>query len=215
MTLVLPATSSPPAEFLDRPSAAIMSRGRHVGMLYRLDNEDVKLIHLAGHNELRTDTEWDEDLHWAHLADLEPEDIDSLSAYLELVAKLNPETPYGLSDHGVSFDRDTGTLVRDREAAGLTCATFILAVLKAQQFEPVLKDGWPVGREDDRKFQKVIVDYFRKNDDYERANAVEADVGCARFTPKEVTGCCVEPSWPHSWKVAEKLAQQVANDMGD
>lgn len=213
--LVASIRSCSPEEHLRAPSAAIMSAGAHVGILYRLDDEPVQLLHLAWHFRLQNDTDLPEDLHWGHLADLslddEPENISSLTAYLGLIAAENPNVPYGLSDHGVEFTPD-GKIVWDGEGGGLTCATFVLAVLRAQGFEPLDQSTWGDADLEDIEFQECVVKALA-NRDAVRAEAVAEDIGCVRFTPKQVVGCCVQSKWPHNWEAAKHLSVLISNDL--
>ncbi|MFN3932792.1 MAG: hypothetical protein ACK4JY_13730 [Brevundimonas sp.] len=192
---------------------AIMANGRHAGLLFRVDGGGVKLLHLSGHYRLRIEDAFPEDLFWAEIAEIEPENLASLTAYINAVATNMPKTPYGLSDVGIEFERATGHLVITRNASGLTCATFILAILRAQQMEPLDRNGWPIGRAEDIAFQQSVVEALRHASYDVRADEIEKDVGLARFRPSEVVGASAVAGWSHNASSARVLAAQVLADM--
>ena len=202
-----------PNHQLKKPSVAIMAEGRHAGLLFRVDGGPVMLLHLAGHYRLRSEVVDPNGLFWAEIAELEPENLSSLTAYINAVATNLPKTPYGLSDVGIEFDKSTGDLIVTTQSSGLTCATFILAVLRAQQMEPLDRHGWPKGRPEDIEFQKSVVTALRGSIYSARADEIENDVGHARFRPSEVVGASAVPGWSHNSIDAQVLAMQVLADM--
>ena len=201
-----------PFEQVNRVGVAIMRHagGLHCAFLCRPDDENPMLVHLAWHHELRRDAPDDRYL-WADFAELEFEDRRALVAYLSLIDATG-DLPYGLNSEGISFDPNTGRLQPHPEGRGMTCATFILSVLRAFDHDVVDADTWVIGRPGDAEWQALIVGSLSQNYP-EQAAAVAGDLGCVRFRPDEVVGSAARPGWPHDMAGAEALGAEVLSEL--
>lgn len=93
--------------------------------------------------------------------------------------------PYAVNyfPYNVYFDSD-GLFVEDVPGAGLTCATFILELMKNMSHDLIVADDWPVRSEDDgwRDFILGHLVKMLKGEDY----AVQVANKTARYRPEEV-----------------------------
>jgi hypothetical protein len=81
---------------------------------------------------------------------------------------------------------------------GLTCATFILAVLRGHGLLPVDETTW-LPRAEDVDWQTAIIeDLEASGAEQDHIEAVRNDIGAKRFRPAEVVGAVIEADshWP-------------------
>ncbi|KQM99256.1 hypothetical protein ASE85_11155 [Sphingobium sp. Leaf26] len=195
--------------------------GRHAGFLYRRDDGSVRVLHLAFHHSLRDDQadQWDAtirarfgaDLRWADLG-LPDDSRVVFAAHLSQLLLGNPQIPYGLDAGGTAFTPD-GRFVRGPVGKGLTCATFIAAVL-AGYGHPVVMDNWQP-RPEDQAWGEQILAMLEGRASQEHIDAVRADIGASRYRPEEVVGAAVSPlpEWPLSFPDAIALAEQIVQEL--
>ncbi|MGA2292624.1 hypothetical protein, partial [Bradyrhizobium sp.] len=97
---------------------------------------------------------------------------------------------------------------------GLTCATYIVAILKSLGFPLLLEDSWPIDRADDQLWQRAIIEELRKSGAEEDYIAVaQNDVGAKRYRPAEVVGSATNAAWPVVFSDATALAAAVLADV--
>jgi hypothetical protein len=138
-----------------------------------------------------------------------------LAAFASTVKRNEHSIPYGLDSQGSCFDRATGDFIPPPIGKGLTCATFILAVLRSLAFAPALEESWPV-REDDEEFgRQTVADLEEDQADPEHVTAVRRDICAQRFRPEEVVAATIHPSgeWPVGFAPAAALAQEILGDL--
>jgi hypothetical protein len=104
--------------------------------------------------------------------------------------------PYGITVDGIDFGSD-GSMLKEEEHAGLTCATFVLRILHSQGYEIIDIQNW-TERADDEAWQAQILDYLsavapKKFIDFQRTQ-----VGALRFRPEEVTVAAASEDIPMS-----------------
>lgn len=187
----------------------VASEQRHCGFLYRFDG-DLRFLHLAWHHELRDEAP--SDLAWGTLA-LDSENGQLLGVFLSRVAKQGKAIPYGLDAAGAVFDPDTGEFLPPPLGKGLTCATFITAILGSLGFRLIDLVGWE-DRTDDQKFQSMIVETLKSTGAGEdHVEGAARDIGVARQRPEEVTGAATDTPWPVGFARAEDLGKEVLEDL--
>ncbi|WP_144435578.1 hypothetical protein [Roseovarius atlanticus] len=185
----------------------------HCGLLYRLDDGEVRMLHLAFHFDLRDD-EWRPDYCCAPVG-FELENQLVVAAFANAVANAEPNVPYGFDANGMVFDRSSGELLEAPAGKGLTCATFVLALLRTLGFEPLDEASWPV-RDDDEEWQAKILELMKANDANEdHIEAVTRNGQSKRFRPEEVVGASITDSdeWSIEFDKAQEIAQKVLEDI--
>ena len=186
---------------------------RHCGIIYRLDSNTVKILHLAFHYDLRNH-DYLGDYHWT-ATDLSTENQKFLAAYSLLVSAVAPQIPYGFDANGVIFDAVTGEIAPIPPGKGLTCSTFVLALLRTYGFLPVDADTWPERTEDEVWKEKIIGWMRQKGASDDHIAAVVANKRSIRVRPEEVTGAMSENSslWSVEFARAIELAVQVLDEL--
>jgi hypothetical protein len=135
-----------------------------------------------------------------------------IAARCAVIADELPAIPYALDRAGITFD-DHGRLCNAAVGKGLTCATFILAVLDSLEIRLLSEHEWPEGS--DVGWQHAILakmfDGLRAL--LPRAQKAFLDVGVRRFQPSEVVGASNNSSFPVSYKRARELATIVDREL--
>jgi hypothetical protein len=196
-----------------KSSAPARPVGRHCGFLYRLDTGAPRLLHFAWHYTLRDDEPSSAYL-WADIG-LDELNAKFLAAFTSLLKRNEHSIPYGLDSGGSCFDSATGEFIRPPIGKGLTCSTFILAVLRSLGFALLLEESWPE-REDDEEFgRQIVADLLENGADPGHVAAVGNDIRAKRFRPEEVVGGTISPSgrWPVLFEAAAALAEDILADL--
>lgn len=218
--MIVCTSASRSFQLVEKVGVAIMNAGGgqlHSAFLFRIDQEPAHLLHLAWHHVLCCAPEGqhsgpDERYMWANLAELDAENRRVLAGFLSTLGTLKPPVPYGFRSEGIDFDMATGKLRPHPEGRGVTCATFLLTILKIFGFFPINEETWPTNRPGDADWQQQIVDLLRVIAP-EHAEAVRNDLTCARFRPEEVVGAVATAGWPHNFAEALVAGTDVLSDM--
>jgi hypothetical protein len=93
---------------------------------------------------------------------------------------------------------------------GLTCATFVLAVLRATGIELLDLAGW-LPREDDLVRHGELLALLRGDQRVaeEHVDAVAGEVNCIRYRPEEVVGAASYEDLPVAFANAQEAAAQI------
>ncbi len=184
---------------------------QHIGLLYLDMSENVQLLHLAWHHDLRKEPPSDKYL--SQKISLDKINMIHLATICELIYESNKEgIPYGLCIEGTGFAKD-GTFLPEEHGAGLTCATFVIQVFHSQCFMIIDLNAWK-HRVPDKVWQEQIVQNLQlsgasqKHTDYQRKKIQE---GAARFKPEEVAVAAVMPDPPYGAEEVKAPAAQLLN----
>lgn len=142
------------------------ARQRHVGVLCNQGKNDIpSVIHLAFHFSLRLDPPDSAEQFWVDCDDAFGEEERAFfSSWLMKVWEKNQ----GVIPYGLNYSNDVSLFGEDARysdvsiGAGLTCATFVLSVLKSVGFPVVDIDTWTV-RSDDVVWQNKILSYLERD----------------------------------------------------
>ncbi len=181
----------------DPPLAVIVcrtDRGTHTGLLYFADDEhDRVILHLAFHRILQQERlDGDPPLWkpavWATPA-IDREMSEAVAALCRLVHRVNGDDglPYSLKYIDQKFHIGTGMLELGPDSAGLTCASFVLALLNTYSVRLLRQEEWQL-RPGDEEWQAAIIRFAQQN---KRASpqhiaAMKREIGCARFRPTDI-----------------------------
>ena len=159
-----------------------------------LDEGAARLIHFAWHRDLRDD-EPDNTYLWADIG-LDTANARYLAAFAANLKRNQVNIFYGLDQAGSCFDSETGDFIPPPLGKGLTCATFILAVMRSVGFAALLEESWSP-REDDAAFgQQIVEDLIATQPPIDPAHisVLASDAGAKRFRPEEVVGGSIQPA---------------------
>jgi hypothetical protein len=195
---------------IERPDRPV---SRHCGLLYKVDGGQTRLLHFAFHCDLRDELAKEPYL-WANIGF---DEINGrfVAAYAAQLTHNSNNIPYGLDASGSCFDPSSGDFIQPPLGKGLTCATFITAVLGSLGFQLLLQQSW-VEREEDEEYGKnVVLDLKEYGASESHISAVVTDIGAIRFRPEEVAGASTHPyqGWPIILEDAINLAKQILADL--
>lgn len=129
----------------------------HVGLLYRDQEDEIRLSHLAWHCHFMGKDTPDDSYFW-----LEPQlhefIREQIAVYLQHIADQNEagDIPYSILYRAQSID-ESGKYVPSGPGTGLTCATYLMAVFDALQIPLVEWPTWPAGRPEDQEWAQQIL----------------------------------------------------------
>jgi len=182
---------------------------QHIGLLYLDGDASVRLLHLAWHHDLRKELPSDKYL-WQNIS-LDETNMIHLATMCELIYESNKDgIPYGLCVEGAGFAKD-GTLLPEEHGAGLTCATFVIQVLRSQGFMIIDFNAWK-HRKSDKVWQRQVAQDLQKNGasqkhmDYQRRKIKE---GAARFKPEEVAVAAITSGPPFGAEAVKAPADRL------
>lgn len=204
-----------PFEKLRSAGVAIMPTGPgrwHAGMLHRATEGTAYLLHLAWDQDLRNAPPSNE-YAWVQL-DLPPARLLSIAAMCRRIAKLHASPrgglPYAFRYRETAFSTD-GRIPLGKSEHGLTCATFILAVLRSTGIDLLRLAEWP-RREGDVERHRELLDMLRRDPRVaaDHLAAVAAEESCVRYRPEEVVAAASSADLPLSFVDACAAAEHIA-----
>lgn len=161
---------------------------KHLALIYRCDDLRFCVLHLGWHERLYHEA-WSGDYHWIEFQGIDTELQEAFIDWSVIVATASKDKPIPYSvvfDPGPNFDEQGNFLSRDG-GAGLTCATFVLALFSDFSIPLVDFESWPKNRGGDFQWVRKILRLLRKYlpdaywlEQVRRRNAL------SRFRPEEV-----------------------------
>jgi hypothetical protein len=182
----------------------------HAGVLYRDDdNNQIYILHLVGTGNqsgkcLASRDGWTPPWGWV-IPQLKREELQLARGYCHLVYDLKEEISYGFRfglDH--RFAEGTGMLQLTKDCRGLTCATFILAILHSINIRLLDLDSW-----EDRPEEQAEMEVIAQG----QGAGVADELPCKRYKPEEVAGACLADRLPVAFPLAITLSAQVLEKM--
>lgn len=183
----------------------------HAGMLHRAEGEVVNMLDLASDHWLRNSPPSSK-YAWVQL-ELPAIRLLSVAAMCRRIAKLYAKTPGGLPyafRYKETAFRGDGKLLLGKTEHGLTCATFILAVLKSAGIELLKLSEWHL-RDGDVARHRELLAMLQGDPSVARdhVDKIAEEVSCVRYRPEEVVGAASSAELPVSFLVAEAAAEQI------
>ena len=221
--------SDNPLYQIENLAIAIGKKGRHIGIFFRPEDEELQMIHLGWHDDFRCgepDLYWhdysrrsepDNDFCWILCEGIHSIVLANIADWLAVVWRENGQTiPYSIKP----FDRDpfddSGKLRCREPGDGFTCATFVLWVFSHSQIELVNKDSWE-DRDEDRCWRAWIVEMLEEHSTADKAHIdaqQEHIESASRFRPVEVAGAAsVYTGTPIEFTHASELGKCVKQRM--
>ena len=190
---------------------------RHVGILYSDTNDNMMLIHLAWHYQIKNEP-ISEKVNWVK-SNLNDTVKKQLCAYISMIGEHPPCIPYGFGDYIQSLNSENGQYLK---VEGMTCATFVLAIFNAQGINLIDTFNWPQ-REEDVQWQesimKTLESYFRNKNiqDQEHLDKMNDTIGSIRIRPEEVAGSFGVDSkkWPVESDDAICRGKKIINELNE
>lgn len=181
--------------------------GLHAGFLYERDDGTVWRCEMAwDYNCINRQSRKDGKC-WVNI-NLDEMHLNYLVAVLEEMHQNSDSIPYNvLYDGREHFDPYTRLYIKG--APGLTCATFVDAVLRSIGFNLLDIFNWP-GRDEDHSYLETLLNRLEHGRvDPERITNMRANHNNVRIRPEEVCGAVSESSWPVTQDRADHLGRIV------
>lgn len=185
----------------------------HCGLAYRRGVDEIRILHLAFHVDLR-----DEQLNAPYRRvsfGLDAANQLVVAGFAIAMSRAEPGIPYGFNDDGIVFDPKTGELLEAPAGRGLTCATFVTALLRHLGYELIDRATWPE-RETDTNWRAGMIDLIRQyGGDDDHVDALLSSPFAVRIRPEEVAGASgVEfGDWPVDYDSAYELAEEIVAEL--
>ncbi len=158
----------------------------HSALLNR-SGKNVLALEVREHGDLRNDVA-SSSLSFVHL-DVESERERMIAARCRLIHKRHGAQglPYAFRFKATRF-ADDGSAILGEAELGVTCATFVLAVLASEGIELVEVASWPDADSTDRSWQAFMINVVRRKDASQADLLFAEEIGAPRFRPEEVAG---------------------------
>jgi hypothetical protein len=184
-------------------------RQLHIGLLYRIEDQDALLLNLRHHLDLKNEAP-SEQYRWLQV-DLDEINRRTLVALCRLIANKSKNIPFGFTYNGLYFSHSGDYITRDL-GHGLTCATFVMAVFATYSIPVLRVEEWQ-HRPQDAMWQAGQVRFIQDRHGQFIAAAVADHIGNPRFLPEHVTAGSVSAKRPLGFKQAEGLGQRIRRDL--
>jgi hypothetical protein len=182
--------------------------GDHTVLVYRDDDDQVQMLHLCGHHDLRKSPPSRKCRLWGE-PNIEAENAVMVAAHAARVWNQLPsgKLPYGFSDPQGFFD-ERGVMVVSEDKIGLTCASLVLAIFHISGSALVEYSTWKP-RADDVVAQFELKRELLANDPVHSTRAA-TQIGKVRYRPLEVVGAAVGRKLPMKATTARRWAKRLA-----
>ncbi|MGK7392727.1 MAG: hypothetical protein ACNS60_20395 [Candidatus Cyclobacteriaceae bacterium M2_1C_046] len=136
-------------------------------------------------------------------------------AICELVKEKNDGIFYGINFSESKFDSE-GNLIFATGEFGLTCATFVMAVLERSLGVQLIDETTWETRDEDAEWQNAILELLKNKNisdpNYypdELISQYEKNIGCFRYKPEEVGAATSSDAIPASYDYCEEKGRQL------
>ncbi len=190
--------------------------GGHIGLGYFHAKEGPKVLHLAWHRDLKNDRIPDDLLTcWGALPlPLPPLASKQVVAFVRSVAAKGPSINYGIDFVAAKGAFNTnGSYKPPRGSDGLTCATFVLEILRACSVDLLKTQTWEASEENIDWGNRVCAELAKK--DPEHAGAVKQNVTGLRVRPYEVAAAaqCNRSSWAMDFHAVQEPSKVLITSL--
>ena len=138
-----------------------------------------------------------------------------IPAVCELVREKNDGIFYGINFSESRFD-SKGNLILATGELGLTCATFVMAVLERSLGIQLIDQATWEARDEDAEWQKITLELLRnknaRNPGYypdELISQYQENIGCFRYRPEEVGSATSSDTIPATYDYCEEKGCQL------
>ncbi|WP_163869207.1 hypothetical protein [Myxococcus eversor] len=179
-----------------------------------------KLLHFRWHHFVASDvlsnTESSTRYRWVAL-NLPEEVAEVISQFCSVFEEKHRAAPSRHIGSGLRYTDGTfksdplGFLTND--GCGLTCATFVMALLKTYGLELLRQEEWPQRLEDQSFHERIVQELEEKGAETEHVEAVRKEIGCARYRPEEVAAAALLGEFPVGFNQASSLGVEIARKL--
>lgn len=192
----------------------VSSNQRHIGLVYRDDDGQLRISHLQWHFRFEDRPLRSDDSFRFLISGLPDVSQHLLAAQAATIRDKSPRIPYSVVSRTCRFDED-GTYYPGDPGNGLTCATYVLAVAASMKFDLLDRDSWP-SRADDQVWQQGVIDSLEsRRASQEHIDGMRRCLPAARFRPEEVAAGVATASPPLAFPNADQLAREILQKLAN
>lgn len=191
--------------------------GGHIGLGFHSVKSGPQVLHLAWHQKLCVHSIPDElEASWfVEVLSIPPSASKQLVSLIRAVATRLPKINYGINfmvTRG-AFDAN-GNYKLPKNGDGLTCATFILEVLRAGMVRLLKEETWLYSAAN-VDWANSVCDQLAKTVSSEHAEIVRKNMNGLRIRPFEVAGAAQLGSkkWPADFECVQAPAELLKNEL--
>jgi hypothetical protein len=218
MAALFSPVTNPPEE-VGLVAIAIGMDARHLALLFRFEvNEPMMVLHLAWEHDLRCEDVWPQmaNNYLGVTIDRGPMRSEAVADQCLNIVEANPGgLPYAFGDPSEAFD-ENHKFIPGNQRVGLTCASFVLAVLEQAGIRLVIREDWGENYDDPQFYRWIIralsgeiPGYPAANPDHVAAVRAQIAAGAIRYRPIEVAGAATSDSPPASFARAIGLGRDL------
>ena len=183
--------------------------GSHIGIVYRVA-DTLFLCHLPGPAGMVPDAQLGLNYWWEQAA-LDSDDAVIVVAFIRLMAKTKDRrVPYGFGYSGYYFDADGNWTRTDEPGAGLTCATFVMAIYQTLSLPLLEESTWKI-REEDEEDRRRLLDEMKQSLQMTDLQRFEPYIQGVRYRPEEVGAGMMWNDPPLNFETAAATGEVIFN----
>ncbi len=175
----------------------------HCGLIVTEQQSKTMHIHLASHMKLKCDDCSDKG-KLKHYFWIDPaftsRKLLFVSRMALLISKEHPRgnVPYGFSRPINVIDKSSGSISLENTQAGLTCASFVIAVFDAIGIQLVDIDTFIENEHQNTEWQQLIIEQFESDSRIpkEHIDLMKSEIGNIRITPDQVAASSIQSTKP-------------------
>jgi hypothetical protein len=192
--------------------------GGHIGLCFHSGKNGLQLLHLAWHRNLRVEAiPADIRICWvADIIDIPTSAAKQLVALMRFVSSRKPHIGYGINLFKAkgSFDA-RGIYSAPVGSDGLTCATFVVEVLRSASINLVDESTWAFSQANVNWGVSVCRALADSGVAASHVDSVKSNISGFRMRPFEVAGVAQEAnaSWPVNFQHAQTCATRAEQEL--
>lgn len=181
----------------------------HVGLLYKV-GKHARLRHQCEHNHFRDEKADNSEYLWTDIRALSPLNKRLIANKMSRAG--GDKVPYGVGYRSgrIYLDKKSLKYINSTSGDGLTCSSYIVAVLETLSFKPFDFRDWNTPPEDIRWQRSMNVQQTQQHPEAtEHFAAAQALVGQPRIRPDHVMGSASPQTWPLKQAEADELGMKI------
>lgn len=184
----------------------------HVGFLFKTEDR-VMVRHQCNHMDTREQAAANQEDLWTDISAVSLVNKAVIAARLAKVG--DDKVPYGVgykTERGY-LDKQTLRYIVTKPGNGLTCATYIIAILETLGFVPFDHANWAPTLEDTSwQGRMVVTQAIQHPAAIAHFAAEQANVGTPRYKPEHVIASGTPLNWPISQDDANRLGAEARRE---
>lgn len=215
--MAIPASSAPKGLFLGVAFRRVGATGGHAGLAWREKSGDLVVLNQRWHMQVTLDAAPDPTDAVVQINVPRARVAPTIIWAKRVLNTTGGRVPYAFRLPTTVFDKKTGELLL-RRGEGVTCSTFVIALLESAGISLLKLAEWPA-RQDDEKRHRELAEQMRqgyvKRDGQLTPEALEhlaylnVQMAAIRYRPEEAAGAASVHPLPASFEAATSAATSL------